>query len=528
MTLSTTRLARGAGLAAALFLLNASLAFENVWPTPWVTWRGAFSLELAVAVAVLALAGARAAGAVAILAAVWVLLVFGRYADVTSSALFGRDINLYWDLRFIPDVASLFATAAHAGLVIAAVLVLVAAFAALWFVVRWAFGRVAAAMADPWLRAAAALLAVIGMAAYLFQPAVPDYETPPYSFARPVTATYARQVRLALAARAGGVSLPPTPELRSDLSRLGGADVLLIFLESYGAISYDNPAFAARLAPDRERLAADIRETGREVVSAYVESPTFGGSSWLAHISLLSGVDVHDPDTNALLMTTRRDTWPKAMARGGYRTIALMPGLWQRWPEGAFYGFDEIYGGARLDYAGPPFGWFTIPDQFALAKFDALEPTRARGPLFTFFPTISTHTPFTPTPPYQADWPRMLTDRPYDRAELDRVYAETPDWTNLGPSYTEAVAYSFATIGGYLRVHPDRDVVLVLLGDHQPPALVTGPGAPWDVPVHIIASRPAILERLRAAGFVPGLTPARPHLGRMNTLLPTLLAAFGD
>ena len=61
---------------------------------------------------------------------------------------------------------------------------------------------------------------------------------------------------------------------------------------------------------------------------------------------------------------------------------------------------DEIYGGGRLDYRGPQFGWFDIPDEYALAKFDALEAGRSgRPPLFMFFPTISTHTPFRPTPP---------------------------------------------------------------------------------------------------------------------------------
>jgi hypothetical protein len=34
-------------LAASLVLLNASLVFENVWPTPRIRWGEALSLELA-------------------------------------------------------------------------------------------------------------------------------------------------------------------------------------------------------------------------------------------------------------------------------------------------------------------------------------------------------------------------------------------------------------------------------------------------------------------------------------------------
>jgi hypothetical protein len=284
---------------------------------------------------------------------------------------------------------------------------------------------------------------------------------------------------------------------------------------------------APQLAAGRTDLDAAVHRTGREVVSAFVESPTFGGSSWLAHVSLMSGVEVRDPETNARLMTERRETMVTAFHRAGHRTVALMPGLRQVWPEGAFYGFDDIYGATRLDYGGPEFGWFALPDQFSLAKFDALEASRAEHPpLFVFFPTISTHFPFIPTPPYQPDWGRMFLKRPYDGPSIVRAYAQEPDWTHFGPGYVSAISYDYATLAGYLRLHADRDDVMVLLGDHQPAAAVSGEGAPWDVPVHVIARRPQILERLRALGFRRGLTPARPALGRMHTLLPGLLDAF--
>jgi hypothetical protein len=48
------------------------------------------------------------------------------------------------------------------------------------------------------------------------------------------------------------------------------------------------------------------------------------------------------------------------------------------------------------------------------------------------------------------------------------------------------------------------------------------------VPVHVIASRAAVLDRLLSAGFTTGLTSARHPIGRMHQLLPMLLEAFGD
>src|SRR5205823_12593415 len=133
----------------------------------------------------------------------------------------------------------------------------------------------------------------------------------------------------------------PSPAMTADLGRVAGADVFLVFIESYGAIAFEKPDVAPRLDAPRAQLDASIRETGRGVVSTFVDSPTFGGSSWLAHVSLMSGVEVRDPETNARLLTEHRATMVSAFKRRGFRTVALMPGLRQRWPEGSFYAFDE-------------------------------------------------------------------------------------------------------------------------------------------------------------------------------------------
>jgi hypothetical protein len=396
---------------------------------------------------------------------------------------------------------------------------------------RWALGCVTDETTDPRMRRALGILAVgalvVGIAQQVSDGGIPVAPT----FAEPVTPAYARQARQLVyeLSGAGLRALPPAPPIRSNLARVKGADVFLIFIESYGAVSWDHPAFAEGLAASRRRLEADIRDTSRGVVSAFVESTTFGGESWLAHISLLSGTEVRDQDTNVRLMAQQRGTMVTAFSREGYRTVAIMPGLQRDWPEGSFYGFDQIYGATELDYHGPPFGWWDITDQFALARMDALAVApRDRSPVFVFFPTISTHTPFTPTPPYQPDWTRIVTPTPYDPAALDQAWSQPPDWLNLGPGYVQALDYVHATLGGYLRLRGDRDLVMILIGDHQPPAVISGEGAPWDVPVHVVANRRAILDRLLQHGFGEGLAPKRLAATKINGLLPILLEAFGD
>jgi Phosphoglycerol transferase and related proteins, alkaline phosphatase superfamily len=380
-------------------------------------------------------------------------------------------------------------------------------------------------------RRAFSVAALILVSLFAAQHLVPGFPTG-VPFAEPVTGSFARQARY-VAGMIGPNRLAPTlgssPALNVQLEELKGADVLLIFLESYGAVTFDNPEFANTLAKSREVLASEISAAGRQVASAYVESPTFGGSSWLAHLSLLSGVEVRDEYANVSLMSQKRQTLVTTFALNGYRTVALMPGIRQEWPEGAFYKFDLIYNFDSMEYTGPKFGWWSIPDQYTLAKFDARElDTKNRAPVFAVFPTATTHAPFGPVAPYQPDWTRLLTSTPYDKSDFEPALAAVPSLTNLAPSYQRAVSYEYESLAGYVRQHAKDNQVVIIVGDHQPAAAVSGRNAPWDVPVHVIASDSIIMERLLNEGFSKGLTPRRPVLGKMHSLVPMFLNAFGS
>lgn len=522
-------------LIPALALINAALTFENVWPTPAIRWSGDISVELALGVLALAIAAHwyRTVSSTGLrwLAVLAVVLVVGHYADVTAQALFGRPINLYWDSRHLTNVGAMFAVVAHPWLTLVVVVAAILIPSLTYIPLRWALGEIARAMTNTAIRVVLGATAALLIVLFFVLPPPADYTTRPLEFAAPVSATYGRQVRLFIDGVTGVAarSLPPQPSMTSDLSRVRGADVLLIFVESYGAVTWDHPAAVKALAPVRNQLAAVVNDTGRRIVSGYVESPTFGGGSWLAHISFLTGLEIRDDESNMRLMTQRRDTILTTFKAKGYKTVAVMPGMSQPWPEGAFYGFTDIYDYYRLGYKGPSFGWWDVPDQYSLYKLDALAiAPQPHQPVFAFFPTVSTHAPFIPTPPYQPDWSRLATAKPFDDAMLATAWDQEPDWLNLEPGYLQSIAYAFDSFVGYLRQRADRDLVVILMGDHQPPALVTGPGASWDVPVHVITGRPDILERLRQRGFRDGVAPSHPSLMKMSELTRVLLDAFGD
>jgi hypothetical protein len=258
-----------------------------------------------------------------------------------------------------------------------------------------------------------------------------------------------------------------------------------------------------------------------------VRSPTFGGASDLAHLGLLSGLDLADPRRHDLLLTTARPTLLSRFRARGYETVGLYPALSWEWPERAFYGFDRFLDGPALGYRGPKFGYWWIPDQFAIARYHELLPLRPDSPpRLLFFATINSHIPFRPVPPYQPDWSRLTGDRPFDDVDVARAHSERADWLDLFPAYVRAIDYTYRWLAGYLERPRTREVLTILIGDHQPVASVSGPGASWDVPVHVIGASPRLMQRLASLGFRPGIEPQRPSLGAMHELTALLLRAF--
>jgi hypothetical protein len=520
--------------ALAFGLLNTLLTFENRWPGFGVAYMPRLSIELCLGV-VLLMAWVMWRGRLSTRATwVWTVgfmaLVLVRYANVTAPAVMGRPVNVYWDGRHAVELLRVAAQSWPVWQVAAVVLVLLIGTLLLGWIVRRAIASLALSLAwerpRPWLLSGAAAC-TLSFAAY-----VPDQRDTRWFFSLPITPTLVQQGQLLAQVWLPGqtrTALGPSPAFDGDLSGLvganGPADVLLVFAESYGAVTFDDAAQAAALAEPRAELAQAIQDSRRFVVSARVTAPTFGGSSWLSHAALLSGVDTSDPADNDLLMTSQRPTLVRHFARHGYRTVGWMPGLKRPWPEGAFYGFDRLADDAGIGYRGPDFGYWRIPDQAAMALLQTQELSRAdpREPRFAVFATTSTHAPFHPIAPFVTDWASLIRPGAYTGV------ANAPADGSLiqpVPQYLESMRYQHAWMADYLRHQAPRPTVMVVVGDHQPPALVSGRGASWEVPVHVIGDDPALLQRLLGSGFVPGLTLPSNALGSMHALTSVLLNAF--
>ena len=316
------------------------------------------------------------------------------------------------------------------------------------------------------------------------------------------------------------------------LTALRGRDVVLTLVESYGRDAIENPALAGpirRLLDDGTRR---LGSAGFQSRSAYLTSSTFGGGSWLAHGSLLSGTWVDSQRRYRQLVSSDRLTLNRAFGRAGWRTVGLSPGTTKDWPEQAFFGFDRFYDSHALGYRGPNFSWATMPDQYTLAAFERLERGRPdRPPVMAEVQFVSSHAPWSPIPEL-LDWSAIGDGSVYDgTAEVDEPPSAilTRDPYRVRADYVASVGYALRSLISYVETYGDRNLVLIFLGDHQPNAIVTGDAASHDVPITIVAADPAVLDRIDDWGWSPGLRPSPDApVWRMDAFRNRFLAAYGS
>ncbi len=110
------------------------------------------------------------------------------------------------------------------------------------------------------------------------------------------------------------------------------------------------------------------------------------------------------------------------------------------------------------------------------------------------------------------------------------VYACMPGCAGDGADdvrsrYAASVGYSLQSVVSFAAEHPD--LVVLLVGDHQPWRQVAGEDPGHDVPASLVAADPAVLERISQWGWTPGLVPGEQSpVWRMDAFRDHFLTAF--
>ena len=321
-----------------------------------------------------------------------------------------------------------------------------------------------------------------------------------------------------------------TPDDRL-LTGLRGKDVLVVFVESYGRVAVEGSDFAPGVDAVLDDGTRRLRAAGYSSRSAFLTSPTFGAASWLAHSTLQSGLWVDSQRRYDQLLGADRLTLTDAFGRAGWRTVFDDPAITSDWPEGkAFYHFDQSYDSRNVGYAGPAFSYATMPDQYTLDAFRRRELAGAdRPPVMAEIDLISSHHPWTPLP-HLVGWNEVGDGSVFDgmpeRGDSPDEVFRDPD--RVREAYGRSIEYSLSTLVSFLETYPDPNLVLVVLGDHQPHHYVSGDDPGHDVPVTVIAQDPQVVHRVSGWGWDDGLRPAHDApVWPMSSFRDRFLTAFG-
>jgi hypothetical protein len=315
------------------------------------------------------------------------------------------------------------------------------------------------------------------------------------------------------------------------LTALRGKDVIFTYVESYGRSALENPEFAPTVGALLDDGTRRLTAAGFASRSAYLTSSVSGGGSWLAHATLLSGLRVTNQHSFDKLVASDRLTLTSAFQRGGWQTVSVMPSNSGPWPEKAFYGFDRSYDSANLGNRSLTYSGFQTPDQYTLSAFEKTERSRPdRGPLMAEIPLVSSHWPWAKVPNL-LDWDAIGDGSVFDRpgaGRSDPVEAVESDPDRMRDGYRRSIEYSLSTLVSYVEKHGDDDLVLVVLGDHQPAAFVAGDDG-MDVPITIVTRDRAVLDRVAAWGWQDGLRPgSRAPIWPMESFRDRFLTAFAQ
>jgi phosphatidylglycerophosphate synthase len=296
------------------------------------------------------------------------------------------------------------------------------------------------------------------------------------------------------------------------LTKLRGKDVLLVFIEAYGQQAVEGRSFSPEVDAALSSADTELASAGFSARSGFLDSATYGGISWLAHSTLQSGLWVNSQRRYNDLVSTNRFTLSDAFNKAGWRTIADVPSDDYFWPEGtSFYHYDKTYDRRDVGYHGPTFAYASMPDQYTYAALDRLELSKTnRKPLFAEVDTVSSHEPWSRIP-VQIPWSQVGDGSVYNRPGMDQGPSSFDAyWSNsrrVQAAYGRSIVYSLNTLFSFVKHAKDKNLVMIVLGDHQPLPIVSGHQSNHDVPISIIAHDPSVLKQIGSWGWNPGLQP---------------------
>ncbi len=319
---------------------------------------------------------------------------------------------------------------------------------------------------------------------------------------------------------------------KQNLAKLEGADVHLILVESYGQAVFERRKLMEAARKTYADFEEALRGLGFSIFSGVLDSSTYGGQSWLAHATLNTGIRTRNQLEYEIVCAKKPLAIATFFRNAGYRTVLAQPGTTREWPKGEFYNFEQKYYSWQYEYAGPPFAWATMPDQYVLdyIRRKELAPAareRDPRPRFIEYVLVSSHAPWSALPPIVEDWSKLGDGSIFHDLEATHFPIEWPHFENASEAYIRSILYDFKILRRFIADTIPSNALVVILGDHQPVREVNGYTDSRHVPVHVLSKNAKLLEPFQSLGYTAGMIPrSRGPAPGLETLLFDLLSSF--
>jgi hypothetical protein len=313
------------------------------------------------------------------------------------------------------------------------------------------------------------------------------------------------------------------------LNGLKGKDVIIAFIESYGQVAVQNSSFSNGVDTVLRKGNSELAANGYQERSAFLTSSTFGGISWLAHSTLQTGLWIDSQQRYNQVTAGNRFTLSDAFKKAGWRTLSDVPSDGPAWSIGhSFYHYGTEINSTNVGYQGPRFSYARIPDQYSWQYFQTHELSKPHKPLMAEIDFVSSHTPWTPLP-HEVPWTSIGNGSIYDPQPAEGLPPSIvwQSQQHVQQLYGQSVQYTMSTLFSFLTTFNDPNLVMIVLGDHQPATEVSEPGANHDVPISIISKDPGVIDRISSWNWQPGMLPSpSAPLWRMDAFRNRFLAAY--
>ena len=121
---------------------------------------------------------------------------------------------------------------------------------------------------------------------------------------------------------------------------------------------------------------------------------------------------------------------------------------------------------------------------------------------------LTSHTPWAPLPT-EVDGPTIgdgsvYAGMPELAPSVEEVWSDSEQ---IRTAYGRSIEYTLNSLISFVETYGDDNLVLLVVGDHQPATIVSGPDAGHDVPMTLIARDPAVMQRVSSWGWRDGMNP---------------------